>query len=101
MDDIRELCKRVIIINFGKIIYDGLLSELINKYAKEKIIRISTIKEVPRSEFEKHGFIDDYQETVAVIRVPREDVKKVMKGIVDSDIPIDDILIDEILLMTL
>ncbi|MFH1244472.1 MAG: ATP-binding cassette domain-containing protein [bacterium] len=40
MDDVKELCKRVIIINEGSILYDGLLSDVIAKFSKHKIIEI-------------------------------------------------------------
>lgn len=40
MDDVKELCKRVIIIDKGLILYDGLLSEVIAKFSKHKIIEI-------------------------------------------------------------
>jgi ABC-2 type transport system ATP-binding protein len=33
MKDIEELCKRVIVINLGEIMYDGLLTDLINRHA--------------------------------------------------------------------
>lgn len=38
MQDIERLCKRIIIINHGEIIYDGLLSMISNKFIKTKII---------------------------------------------------------------
>lgn len=40
MDDVKELCKRVIIIDQGSILYDGLLSDVIAKFSKHKIIEI-------------------------------------------------------------
>ncbi len=40
MDDVKELCKRVIIIDKGSILYDGLLSDVIAKFSKHKIIEI-------------------------------------------------------------
>ncbi len=40
MDDVKELCKRVIIIDQGRILYDGLLSEVITKFSKHKIIEV-------------------------------------------------------------
>src|SRR4029078_2087239 len=33
MKDVEELCKRVIVINHGKILYDGLLSNLVKKFS--------------------------------------------------------------------
>jgi ABC-2 type transport system ATP-binding protein len=40
MDDVKELCKRVIIIDQGAILYDGLLSDVISKFSKHKIIEV-------------------------------------------------------------
>jgi len=42
MDDVKELCKRVIIIDQGGIIYDGLLSDVIAKFSQHKIIEVIT-----------------------------------------------------------
>lgn len=42
MDDVKELCKRVIIIDQGSILYDGLLSDVITKFSKHKIIEVIT-----------------------------------------------------------
>lgn len=42
MDDVKELCKRVIIIDQGRILYDGLLSDVIVKFSQHKIIEVIT-----------------------------------------------------------
>src|SRR5208282_5805674 len=39
MDDVVELCKRVIIIERGQILYDGTLRQVVERYATHKIIR--------------------------------------------------------------
>lgn len=95
MDDIKELCERVIIINFGKIIYDGKLKDLISRYAKYKIIKIVSIEPVDKIELEKFGEVEEYQGIKASIRVPRESVKNISAQIISSSLPIDDILIEE------
>lgn len=95
MDDIKELCERVIIINFGKIVYDGKLSELIEQYATDKLIRVSATKAIPKETFERFGRVEEYQGVRATILVPRRDVKGVATELMASDLPIDDIGIDE------
>lgn len=95
MDDIKELCERVIIINFGKIIYDGKLSTLISKYATDKVIIVSTHQEVPKESFAIFGAVEEYEGVRVRIRVPRNQVKEIASKIFTSDLPIDDILIDE------
>lgn len=55
MDDVKELCQRVIIIDRGRIIYDGLLADVIKKFSKYKLIELTTTdgvtktKKVPRA----------------------------------------------------
>ena len=43
MTDIQELCRRVIIIDHGKIFFDGLLSDIIDRFADFKIVTISWV----------------------------------------------------------
>lgn len=54
MHDIVELCERVIIINFGKIIYDGSLPELIKKHQAENVDELDA-DAVMRLVFEKQN----------------------------------------------
>ena len=41
MEDIEELCERIIILKEGEIVYDGPLKEIITKYANEKQIQLT------------------------------------------------------------
>lgn len=50
MEDVKELCKRVIIIDQGRLIYDGLLGEVIAKFSRHKIIEVVR-KDGKREEF--------------------------------------------------
>lgn len=51
MDDVKELCDRVIIIDKGKIFFDGKLDEIIKKYADRKIIEVTFNKPVEKKDF--------------------------------------------------
>ncbi|MEA2701670.1 MAG: viologen exporter family transport system ATP-binding protein [Candidatus Parcubacteria bacterium] len=95
MDDIKELCERVIIINFGRIIYDGKLSTLITEYATDKLIRVSATESIPKEVLERFGTVEEYQGVRATILVPRKEVKAIASKLMASDLPIDDIGIDE------
>ena len=97
MEDIKELCKRVIIIDHGAIIYDGQLDDLIKKYAPYKILRITFNNEgVKKESLEKYGVIHKFNPYMAEIEVGREKVKEAATAILSSDLPIDDILIGEV-----
>ena len=51
MLDVEHLCKRVIIIDKGRIIYDGSLEELTHEYTDQKIIYIEYSKIYDQSKF--------------------------------------------------
>ena len=40
MEDVEQICDRLIIINEGKIVYDGSTKNIREKYLKYKIIRV-------------------------------------------------------------
>ncbi|OGI27206.1 MAG: hypothetical protein A2359_00960 [Candidatus Moranbacteria bacterium RIFOXYB1_FULL_43_19] len=94
---VKELCKRVIIIEEGKIGYDGDLVDLISKYAPYKVLKITFkgegVKEEDVSEFRE---IYKFKPNSVTLRVPREYAKDVARDILSSDLPVDDILIDEV-----
>ena len=39
--DVERLCERVLIIDHGKILYDGLLQELINRYEGSRLLKVT------------------------------------------------------------
>jgi ABC-2 type transport system ATP-binding protein len=41
MADVKELCQRVIIISQGRIVYDGLLAEVVKKFSTHKLIEVT------------------------------------------------------------
>ena len=96
MEDISQLCKRVIIINFGKIIYDGQLDDLIKKYAPYKLLNITFNKSVARKDVDSYGIIDKFSSYNVIFKIDREKVKDVAAKILTSKLPVDDILIDEV-----
>jgi len=97
MDDIKELCKRVVIIDHGGIIYDGQLDDLIKKYAPHKVLNITFNENgVSREDVEKFGQISKFNPYAVTIEVEREKVKEVAGAILNSNLPVDDILIDEV-----
>lgn len=42
MDDIEALCERVMVIGHGKLLYDGKLAGLQDKYAPEVVMKVNT-----------------------------------------------------------
>ena len=95
MDDIEQLCDRIIIIN-QKIFYDGPLADLLEKYIKHKNLTVTFTDEVIKAELEKYAELSAFDPVKVQFRVPRLEVRNVAKEILSSDLPVDDIMIDEI-----
>lgn len=95
MDDIAELCQRIIVINSGKIIYDGRMDELVRKHAPHKMITVFFDEEVEKSDIEKFGELHEFKKLKAVIKVPRDKVKESAINILSSEFPVKDVEIGE------
>lgn len=100
MGDVEELCKRVIIIDHGKLGYDGNLEELVKKHAQHKIIKLIFLKEVNRGDLEKYGKIVEYEPLSVTLEVSREKTKEIASQIL-RDLPIDDLDIAEVPIETI
>lgn len=96
MEDIRQLCKRVIIINLGQVIYDGSLEELIKKYATHKNLKvIFSQKGVTKSMLRKFGEVIDFSDYNGTVRVDNYQSKQKAIDLLSSELPIQDVLISE------
>lgn len=94
MGDVKELCKRVVIIDRGKILYDGLLENIVGKFTTHKIIRVDFEQGVKREKLEKLGEVIEYDNSHAVIYVPKEEVAK-KAGRLLTHFPVADLTIEE------
>ncbi len=96
MEDISRLCRRVIIIDQGRIVSDGPLDDLVRRYATEKLLTLSfPAGTVRREDLRPFGEIVTAAEAKAVLKVPRERVKNAASMILSSALPVEDILISE------
>lgn len=94
MQDIRRLCNRVIIIDHGKIIYDGNYKKLTEKYAGSKTLEIVFSKEVPMKELQEFGLVSNYRGSIASLTIPREKSAD-LTGKLLHKFPVEDIIIHE------
>lgn len=72
MDDVKELCKRVIIIDHGKIIYDGLLEDIVKKHATHKQITVTLEKDIDVKKLTAIGEVKHFDYPTVVLSVERE-----------------------------
>ncbi|MBN1262915.1 MAG: ATP-binding cassette domain-containing protein [Candidatus Pacebacteria bacterium] len=72
MDDVKELCQRVLIIDRGRLVFDGRLSEIISKYADHKIVSVVFSQEIDPKKLAKIGQVKSYHFPEATLSIKRE-----------------------------
>lgn len=100
MGDVKELCQRVIIIDQGKILYDGLLQNVVDKFATYKVIKVTFETEVDTKKIESIGEIKEFDGLHATIHVPRDEVAKrtgkLLSYFPAVDLTVEDLAIEDI-----
>ncbi|MBP7832823.1 MAG: ATP-binding cassette domain-containing protein [Candidatus Levybacteria bacterium] len=94
MEDVRQLCERVIVIDHGVILFDGKLDNLIKEHTQHKFITVLFEKDVTREALSKLGKIQEFEFPKAVISVKRTEVNKVTTELLKS-FPVIDLNIEE------
>ena len=84
MSDIKELCKRVIVIDRGRLGYDGEFSKLIKKYAPHKVLRVVFDAPPQLASLAKLAPVRTYENNVATLTVPRSRTTQVAREILDN-----------------
>lgn len=101
MQDVQRLAKRLIIINEGKIIFDGQLRDLVQKYSERKKINITLIKPLPNNFETPEEIVCEYQFPQLRINAKKGDIAGVLsymlKKVEFSDVTIVDEPIEEII----
>jgi ABC-2 type transport system ATP-binding protein len=97
MADIQELCGRVIIIDHGKIFFDGRLSDIVDRFADFKLVTIHCEKAdaCPADGLARYGEVVETTADHIQIKVKRDRVIPVCKALLE-ELPVRDIDIEEV-----
>ena len=74
MDDIDQVCERVIVISHGKKIYDNSLSELSKFYKKRRYIKLVTSNPLSEDALRGYGAIIEQKGTINVVSVEQQNL---------------------------
>ncbi|MEQ1861510.1 MAG: ATP-binding cassette domain-containing protein, partial [Chthoniobacteraceae bacterium] len=100
MDDIEALCHRVIVIDAGRIMFDGPLSAIVARFATHKIIGL-TFTTAPECDFAAAGEIVERTDSMVKLRVPRARVTEVARDLLAScdvhDISVEDAPVEDVI----
>lgn len=95
MTDIQELCRRVIIIDHGRIFFDGQLSEIIDRFADSKVVTITWQAGFPEFDPRQYGEVVEQSPNRLQLKVKRDKVIATCKHLLD-EVPVLDIDIKEV-----
>jgi ABC-2 type transport system ATP-binding protein len=94
MADVTALCKRIIVIDRGRLLFDGALDELSSRLAPFKVLKIDLTRAVDGYDFASLGAVLSQQERKVVLRVSKGDTAAVT-GQLLSDLPVLDLTIED------
>jgi ABC-2 type transport system ATP-binding protein len=94
MDDVKELCKRVILIDKGKLVFDNGLDELIHNVANHKLLTVVLDKPVSKEQLEEIGEVVEYAYPKVVLKVKREDIVEKSAEVIQK-LQVTDITVEE------
>jgi ABC-2 type transport system ATP-binding protein len=95
MDDLVNLSRRVIVVDEGRLLFDGALEELVNKFAKEKIIKATLSRQDGIADLEKIGKVKMLAFPQVILSVPRA-ATAVAAAELLQNFPVEDLTIEEI-----
>lgn len=85
MEDIEQLCKRIIIIRQGEIVYDGRLDLVVSQFAKHKTLTATLETDVvSASDFDRYGQVLSVEGPQVRIKVEREKMPVVASEILKN-----------------
>ena len=100
MEDIQRLCKRIIIIREGQLVYDGTLDHITQLYADKKVIVAHLRKPCDDREARSIGTVVTCADQLLKVRVPRAEVAGAAARLLES-YPVADLAIEEMDIATI
>ncbi len=101
MDDVVALCPRVIVIDKGRIIYDGDLRALVKQMHPDKLVSFSLTGPVAQDQLTRLGRVVEHEAGRVVLCVPHDDLHSVVAHALSelraSDLTIEDPPLEDIM----
>ena len=100
MQDIEELCERVILIDHGRIFFDGSLEEVAGRFTTTKIIEADFSVPLPKG-FRPPGVVLEQNPLSIRVEVPRAEVPKACTALLSGgqviDLSVQEVPIEEVI----
>jgi ABC-2 type transport system ATP-binding protein len=99
MADVEALCRRVIVIHHGQILFDGQLAELTGRFSAHKTIAVTV--EDPTLDLSAYGQVIEREGAVIKLQVPKNETSAITSQLLAryavSDLTIEDPPIEDVI----
>jgi ABC-2 type transport system ATP-binding protein len=92
MADVEALCRRVIVIHKGRLLFDGDLSALVRRFSAHKTIVVQLGD--CQDDLHAYGEVISCEEGTATLRVPKGDTARVTERLL-ADLPVIDLTVED------
>jgi ABC-2 type transport system ATP-binding protein len=92
MADVEALCRRVIVIHHGRLLYDGELSSLVKRFTRHKTIVVQ-LADCP-DQLEGYGEVVACEDGSVTLRVPKDQTAHVTSRLL-ADLPVIDLTVED------
>lgn len=101
MKDVAALCRRVVIIAQGQIMYDGSLEGIVDRFSSHKILTLQFANDTMPSDLAPFGDVLNIEPPKAKLKVEREEIARVLSTVLDrhtiEDVSVEDPPLEEVI----
>jgi ABC-2 type transport system ATP-binding protein len=92
MADVEALCRRVVVIHHGRLLFDGELADLVQQFTAHKTIVVQL--EDCRADLRSYGEVVSCSDGSFTLRVPKAETAQVTERLL-ADLPVIDLLVED------
>ncbi|MEX0643342.1 MAG: ABC transporter ATP-binding protein [Pirellulales bacterium] len=101
MKDVAALCRRVVVINHGHIVYDGSLAGIIDRFSSHKVLTLLFADGQMPADLTRYGEVIELVEPRAKLRVDRSQISQVLSSVLANhtleDVSVEDPPLEEVI----
>lgn len=101
MRDVEALCDRVLVINHGRLVYDGSLDGLSDRFGQSKLVKLEFAAGELPPDLDRYGLVTRRDETSADLTIERCRIAEVLGAILDrakvADVVVQDPPLEQVL----
>lgn len=94
MQDVQELCERVVVIDHGVVCYDGTLADLADRYSDTRRLSLSFSSPVEKADLEAIAPVLEFGDEKVVLSTPAAETAHIAAAVLQN-FPVQDIGIEE------